>query len=212
MERVAAFIDGFNLYHAILNLRAPHLKWLDLWALSDAFVLRRTQLLTDVYYFSAYATWLPGAYKRHRTYVRALQAAGVTVILGKFKEKDRKCLKCGHRWKAHEEKETDVNIAVAMLSRAIKAEYDRALLISQDSDLAPAIRVLESQLSKPVRVIAPPSRQHSAELTDAASEKAKIKIGHLVKCQLADIVHDAGGNVVARRPVEYQKANSRSVS
>ena len=70
MERVAAFIDGFNLYHAILNLRAPHLKWLDLWALSDAFVLRRTQLLTDVYYFSAYATWLPGAYRRHRTYVR----------------------------------------------------------------------------------------------------------------------------------------------
>jgi hypothetical protein len=29
-DRVVAFIDGFNLYHSILALRQPHLKWLDL--------------------------------------------------------------------------------------------------------------------------------------------------------------------------------------
>ena len=212
MERVAAFIDGFNLYHAILNLRAPHLKWLDLWALSGAFVLRRTQLLTDVYYFSAYATWLPGAYKRHRTYVRALQAAGVTVILGKFKENDRWCVKCRHQWSGHEEKETDVNIAVEMLSRGINDEYDRALLISQDSDLTPAVRVVERQLLKPVKVITPPNRRHSTELTCASSEKAKIKIEHLVKHQLDDTVLDADSRVIAQRPDDYQKINSRSAS
>ena len=212
MERVVAFIDGFNLYHAIVDLKAPHLKWLDLWALSDAFVLRRTQRLEGVHYFSAHATWLPDAYKRRRTYVKALRATGVTVVLGKFKEKDRKCLKCGHRWKGHEEKETDVNIAVAMLSRGIASEYDRALLISQDSDLAPAVRIVERQFSRPVKVITPPNRRHSAELTEASSEKAKIKIGHLVKCQLDNIVYDAGGNLVARRPVEYEQANARSAS
>ena len=210
MERVVTFIDGFNLYHVIVNLKTPHLKWLDLWALSDAFVFRRSQRFEDVYYFSAYATWMPDAYKRHRTYMKALRATGVTVVLGKFKEKDRKCPECGHRWKGHEEKETDVNIAVAMLSRGIESEYDRALLISQDSDLAPAVRIVERQFSKPVKVITPPNRRHSAELTDASSEKAKIKIGHLVRCQLDDIVYDAGGNLVARRPVEYEQPKPRS--
>ncbi len=29
-DRVISFIDGFNLYHAIANLKRPHLKWLDL--------------------------------------------------------------------------------------------------------------------------------------------------------------------------------------
>ena len=33
MRRAVAFIDGFNLYHAICALEANHLKWVDLWAL-----------------------------------------------------------------------------------------------------------------------------------------------------------------------------------
>jgi len=210
LERVATFIDGFNLYHAIHDIGAPHLKWLNLWVLSDAFVYRRTQKLEGVYYFSAYATWLPDAYKRHRAYVRALEAASVTVILGKFKEKDRKCLKCGHQWKAHEEKETDVSIAVSMLSPDIIDNYDRGILISQDSDLAPVVRVVEEQLHKPIKVVTPPNRRHSAELTKAASEKAKIKIGHLVRCLFNEVVYDADGNLVVRRPVEYRPANSSS--
>jgi hypothetical protein len=34
MRDVIAYIDGFNLYHAIDDLEKPHLKWLDLNALS----------------------------------------------------------------------------------------------------------------------------------------------------------------------------------
>lgn len=89
MERIAAFIDGFNVYHAIHDLQAPHLKWVDLGKLAGTFLRRRSQRLQDVYYFSAYATWLPGPYKRHRAYVAALRAARVNVVLGAFKEKAR---------------------------------------------------------------------------------------------------------------------------
>jgi hypothetical protein len=32
--RVACYIDGFNFYHALDDLAKPHLKWVDLWALS----------------------------------------------------------------------------------------------------------------------------------------------------------------------------------
>ncbi len=29
MTRIIAYIDGFNLYHAIDSLGKPHLKWLE---------------------------------------------------------------------------------------------------------------------------------------------------------------------------------------
>ncbi len=203
MERIVAFIDGFNLYHAIHDLNRPHLKWVDLWELASVFVRERSQTLEDVYYFSAYATWLPGPFNRHRAYVRALRAVGVNVVLGKFKEKDRKCPSCGHRWKSHEEKETDVNIAAAMILLAARDTYDRALLVTQDSDLAPAVGLIESQLDKPVTVITPPHRKHSTELIQAAAGKAKIKTAHLERCLFHQKIYDAGGNLVAIRPTDY---------
>ncbi len=36
MKKVISYIDGLNLYHAIDDLNRPHLKWVDLWALSLA--------------------------------------------------------------------------------------------------------------------------------------------------------------------------------
>ena len=111
-DRVTCFIDGFNLYHAIDSMREQHLKWVDLWSLSETFIKRRSQSLQEVYYFSAYAPWLPEKMKRHRLYVSALIATGVTPIMAKFKDKDRWCPNCGHHWIGHEEKETDVNIAL----------------------------------------------------------------------------------------------------
>lgn len=57
------FVDGYNLYHGIDSMvkQGPgpprqHLKWLDLWALIQAFTLRSKEDLIKVYYFSAYAT------------------------------------------------------------------------------------------------------------------------------------------------------------
>lgn len=207
MTRVVALVDGFNLYHSIDALKKPWLKWLDLWKLSDRHVLRKSERLEAVYYFSAYAYWLPQPMQRHRAYVKALEAHRVTPVLGQFKAKDRSCRKCGARWTAHEEKETDVNIAIAMLRLAHKNDFDRCLLISRDSDIAPAVRAtLEDFPQKVVTVVAPPNRGHSTELVAAsAGKKAKITERQLEECQLPDTVIDAGGNVVARRPAQYVK-------
>ena len=60
--------------------------------------------------------------------------------MASFKAKDRKCSECGHVRKGHEEKETDVNIAVAMLNGAYHNEYDHAYWVSRDSDLTPVVR------------------------------------------------------------------------
>lgn len=140
MRRVIVYIDGFNLYHAIDRLNEPWLKWLDLRALSQD-LLRSDEVLTGVKYFSAYATWRP-SHRKHRLYVDALQSTGVEVVLGQFKEKPRRCPSCHSRWTTHEEKETDVHIAVQMVADALSGAADRLILISADTDLSPPIKMI----------------------------------------------------------------------
>lgn len=206
LSRVIAFIDGFNLYHSINDLRIPHLKWVNLWQLAEAFVRPKSQKLVRVYYFSAYAHWMPAKEKRHRTYVRALEAVEVTPIMASFKDKDRKCPRCGHEWTGHEEKKTDVNIAVAMLTTAFQDQFDDCLLMTRDADLTPAIRMLRALFpDKELMVVAPPNRGHSNELLriDPRPLKAKIRVKHLERCLFPQQVHDAGGNLAATRPPQY---------
>lgn len=203
-DRVACFIDGFNLYHAIADLGESHLKWVNLWSLSEQFVLGKGQRLCHVYYFSAYADWLPGKKRRHEAYVAALRAVGVTPIMGKFKKKHRRCPGCSNQWLSHEEKETDVNIALTLLNEAYKGTYDRALVISRDSDLVPAIQMVRSVFpNKSVCIIAPPNRGHGTELIDAAVDKAKIRKRTLSQCLLPEFVRDGDGRIMARRPRKY---------
>lgn len=203
-QRVICFVDGFNLYHAVNRLNTPHLKWLNLWALSSVFIRPKSQQLVDVIYFSAYADWIPQSKKRHAQYVKALIASRVSTVMGKFKQKDRKCPKCKHKWCGHEEKETDVNIALAMLDLAYKDKFDHAFLISNDSDLAPAIHMVRKNFpQKLITTIVPPHYTHSNELIKASSEKAKIKIEHLQRCLFPEVIYDAGGNIIVSRPNEY---------
>ena len=206
-SRVVAFIDGFNLYHAIEDTGQDHLKWLNLRALVDVFAPAPDFTVSDVLYFSAYATWRADAYKRHREFVKALQAVGVTPILGNFKAKDRACFKCGHRWQDHEEKETDVNIAIHMVLGASQDTFDRALLITGDSDLAPPVKMIRTRFpNKQIRVIAPIGRPYSMELFRAAGGSKhcrQMQTIHLERCLLPQEVLDSVGNVLAVRPAKY---------
>lgn len=198
MRRVIVYIDGFNLYHAIDDLRRPSLKWLDLWALAES-LLREGETVKAVKYFSAYATWMPRQYARHRDYVAALVAKGVIAHMAQFKEKPRKCRSCGARWIGHEEKETDVQIAVHMVADAIKGEAERLIVISADTDLAPAIRMIAA--AKPdceVFVATPPRRFGRCR---ALKPKLELTAGRIGKCLLPESVATTGGTV--KRPVSY---------
>jgi uncharacterized LabA/DUF88 family protein len=164
-KRIACFIDGFNLYHAIAALKQPHLKWVDLKKLVSNFIDPAYHELRAVNYFSAFANWLPKPFDRHRQYVEALKATGSTPIMGHFKAKSRSCKSCGAQWTAHEEKETDVNIALWLLNEAYKDNFDEAFVLSRASDLTPAIRMLLNEFpAKTVKVISPPNALHSKEI------------------------------------------------
>lgn len=204
-ERVISFIDGFNLYHAVAALDDPWLKWLDLVILSQEFVHPVREELVEVRYFSTLATHRnPAAQLRQKTYLRALEHRGVKTILGQFKQKNRDCPKCFAKYVGHEEKETDVNIALALIDLAYQDAYDRAILITNDSDQVPSIRkVLDRFPDKKVTILIPPCSRECNELIQVASNKAKITSDHLRSCLLPEIVNCALGHTPIKRPREY---------
>ena len=194
------YIDGFNLYHSIDELGRPELKWLNLWSLAESLI-RKNEELVEVNYFSAYATWLPDAYRRHRQYTKALQAVGVQLVLGQFKDKHLKCRKCGRMYVTKEEKETDVNIALRLVTDGLLDRYERAILITADTDLKPAIDTIRHHRpDKDIFVVSPPKRMKRARGLDP---KYEITPGRIANHLLEDSYFDKSGNVISERPIEY---------
>lgn len=203
--RTVAYVDGFNLYHAIHDLRQDHLKWVDLWALSLNFARPPDFDLLKVYYFSAYATWLPAPWARHRAYVSALRTRGVVPLMANFKKKSRSCKRCGGSWVQHEEKESDVGLGAHLVNDAHRNLYDRALILSADSDLAAAIKLVAGEFpAKEVRIVTPPGRYDSVELVRASghAKASRIQPIHLERSLLPAVVVDAAG-VTINRPADY---------
>lgn len=178
MFRTNVYIDGFNLYHAICELNDEHLKWVDLHLLSRN-ILNKYQELGTVTYFSAYATWRPDSYKRHRSYVAALQERGVRTIMGRFKEKRVTCqAACKQPYTTHEEKETDVNIASHLIADTLHRKFDTALVVTADTDIASAVRLARSFATAHMRIntVAPPGRFANGRELDHLFEITKGKL------------------------------------
>lgn len=208
MRRVIVYIDGFNLYHSIDDLNRPHLKWLDLRSMSES-LLRKDEALKAVKYFSAFATWMPDRFARHRAYVDAILSRGVIVHMAQFKEKPRKCFSCGARWIGHEEKETDVQVAVHMVADAMKGEVDRLIAITADTDLGPAIRMIATVVPEcEVFVAAPPGRFSRCR---SLRPKLELTPGRLANCLLPQTVQVAQGKTVAR-PSQYDPPSESPTS
>lgn len=198
VARTIVYIDGFNLYHALDDMGEDHLKWLDLWALSEK-LLRGDQQLVAVKYFTAYATWRPSSYRRHQRYVAALEARGVTPVIGRFKLKTVRChAKCRQTYTTHEEKETDVNIGVHLVADALRDRYDRALVISADTDLNSAVALARIEAPmKRIDLVAPPGRMGRNSVALFEVTKGRVR-SSLLPQQIAK----SDGKTV-QRPSEY---------
>jgi len=212
-KRVACYIDGFNLYHSIDSLYPVYqpnrgvvhsFKWLNLWSLTSAFVQSSTEEMVDVFYFTALARWLHQPRKRHEAFIRANQFYGVNVVLGHFKEKPDCCKRCGAKWKAHEEKQSDVNIASYLIHHAHLDRFDKALIMSADSDLCPAIQLILDDLPhKEIAILVPPNRYRITRELRGIVPAFKIKQKHLKNNRLPATITSAEGDVVAARPAKY---------
>jgi uncharacterized LabA/DUF88 family protein len=210
-KRIISFIDGFNLYHAICDLKQNHLKWVNLRSLSEAFIKPSQEELIAVYFFSAYATWKEQSHLRHIKYVQALEAVGVTTVLGHFKEKKRKCRECKNEYTAHEEKETDVNIAIKLLDLAHRKAFDKAFIITADSDLCPVINLITDNFKDiEILILVPPNRYKIARELRNNVSTVKIKQGHIENNLFSEKVINENDGKVIKIPKEYRKKHANN--
>ena len=200
VTRVAAYVDGFNLYFGLKEARFKRYYWLDVVALAGS-LLKPDQRLVVTHYFTARirdnGRNVPDQ-KRQNTYVEALALQGSQCQFGHYLEKTRECRSCHSSWMDYEEKMTDVNIAIQLLSDAFDDVFDAALVISGDSDLTTPIRcVLQRFPGKRVIVAFPPRRQ-SSELKRCATGYLSIGEDKLRSSQLPDRVLKQGGFALCR--------------
>lgn len=176
----------------------------------EEFTDKNTQNITSVKFFTAYPQWRKDSLWRHKNFVSAQSHFGVTTILGKFKKKDVHCKLCEKKFKAREEKESDVNIATHLVGDAHEDKFDQAYLVTNDSDLiGPVNHVLSKFPLKKLKIISPPFRTHSKELINAGTTHGKILKEHIDNCLLPSEMYDQRGQLKFIRPPEYKPPNSK---
>ena len=157
------YIDGFNLYYGAV--KGTTYKWLDLESMCRRLLPKDN--VVGIRYFTALISARPSDPNqavRQQTYLRALDTLPlVTIHLGHY---------LSHRVRmplavapAHgprtveviktEEKGSDVNLATYLLLDAFRKRCDTAVVISNDSDLAEPIRVVEDELGIRVGIVNP---------------------------------------------------------
>ncbi len=208
MNRTAFLVDGFNLYHSVreapYQLQGRGTKWLDLRALCSSYlhIIGSGAQLTEVHYFSALATHLevtnPDLTRRHRAFISCLQDSGVGVELARFKKKTLRCEHCGARLIRREEKETDVALAGRLIELFVRDRADCVVLMTGDTDLAPAVRLAKELFPHGTVAFAFPFGRKNRELERIADLSFQIAKEQYAKFQLADPYTLKDGRQVAK--------------
>ena len=198
--KTIAYVDGFNLYYGSLK-NSPH-KWLDLCE-----YFRRTLppdcVLERVKYFTARVAALPNdpdAPKRQDIYLRAMRAHcgdSFHVIEGHFSVKTVRAPLAAPPHKTveiikTEEKGSDVNLAVELVNDAWSDAFECAAVVSNDSDLARAMKIAKQYRKKRVVLYTPgaPTRRPSGQLTRWAHKQIDVLPEILAQCQLPAVLMD----------------------
>lgn len=201
MTRVVSYVDGFNLYFGLRDRGWRKYYWLDLVTLSR-HLLKPDQDLLSVHYFTARIRsnrHNSRDMQRQNTYLEALATlSGLTLHFGHYLEKPRECRRCGAIWMDYEEKMTDVNIAVQLLSDAFDDRFDTALIVSADSDLTTPARQVRRRFPHKRIIVAQPPGRHSSELTKAATGYFTVGEDKVRQSQLPPTVTRADGFVLHR--------------
>jgi uncharacterized LabA/DUF88 family protein len=170
MSGVWLYVDGYNFYYGVKEefktKRIKHggesligLGWCDFRRLASAAHLVDSQEeITTIKYFTAPVTEedpghdRPYEPERQANWLAAVKTiSNLQVVEGRHKRTGQK----------RKEKQTDVNIAVEMLLDVTAASgFNRAILLTGDTDLAPAVWAVSNRVPRPrqVTVLLPPDQ------------------------------------------------------
>ena len=199
------YIDGFNLYYGSLKNRYRQYKWLDVQSLSEG--LLPSSQVKRVRYFTAHVKNPPydsDVERRQRTYLRALKTLPkVEIHYGHFSQRRVRMPLADPPSTGPatvevirtEEKRSDVNLATHLLLDACEEDFDEAVVITNDSDLADPIKAVHERFNLRIGVINPGTRKNqSYHLIRAANwTYATINLRHFRDNQLPIEITDATG-------------------
>jgi len=209
MSQVVFLIDGFNLYHALVDASRDRggcsTKWLDLMGLCHAYLPAIQQrigvrpALAKVYYFSA--SPVHGSQDKirgHARYMSCLRHTSVNVELGRFRQKTVFCPACQQHVDIPTEKETDVLIAAKLFEVCFTDECETAVLMTGDSDLGPAVRTCHRLFPEKAIFFVFPYRRVSRDLAETAPESFASKPKSYMRHQLPDPLVLRDGTAIAK--------------
>lgn len=167
--KTIVYIDGFNFYYGCL--KNSSYKWLDIYKLFNEYIIPSSLPNYDsldscqVKYFTTpiveKAANSIDSVSSQNKYLRALKLlyddSKLTIINGRYaiNTKPAYTLINGVPIKQSpkvdvwyiEEKQTDVNIALEMYRDSIRGNVDNLILCSNDSDIAPALKMIKKDTS-----------------------------------------------------------------
>jgi 6-hydroxy-3-succinoylpyridine 3-monooxygenase len=208
--RTRVYIDGYNLYYGCL--KGTSYKWLDLLMLFEQHILpsstppgKRSALLPlAVKFFSAKilekaakAHDSVSSQARYHTALRKLYGDRVELIEGYYSliESKAKIVDAAepNKWprECHdvlvwklEEKQSDVNLALHAYHDAITGQVDQVVIVTNDTDIAPALAMIRAHTSIVIGLVVP-AKQHIRMPNSELSDKAHWIRSHITDAELA---------------------------
>ena len=191
--RTIIYIDGFNFYYRAVK-NTPY-KWLNFKSLFQKLLSAKNQII-QIKYFTALVSgkYNPQKPVKQQTFLRALKTfiPEIEIYYGHFlthevfaplakPTENRRSVKIIKT----EEKGSDVNIAVHMLNDAWLNNYDCAIIVSNDSDLAESMKLVKKYHPNKILGLIMPGKGHpSKELMKHADFVKRIRTGILQLSQL----------------------------
>jgi uncharacterized LabA/DUF88 family protein len=199
--KVNVYIDGFNLYYGALK-GTPY-RWLDVQKLIQSMM--PSDQIHKIKYFTALVTARPNDPDqpvRQQTYLRALSTIpNLSITYGRFQMRQVRMPLVnptnGREALVYrtDEKGSDVNLASHLLHDGHKKDYELAVVVSNDSDLAEPIRLVSKELGLPVGLLNPQikSERQSVDLRKVATFIKTITKKHLQNSLFPDTLSDSNG-------------------
>lgn len=199
------YVDGFNLYFGCVK-GTPY-KWLNI-----AEMCRRSlpsdYLIHRIRYFTALVQPRPQdphQIDRQKTFIRALETLpNLSVHYGTFLTSHIRMPLANPPIGGYqtveviktEEKGSDVNLATYLISDAYEKDFEAAVVVTDDSDLAEPIAIVRGRLKHHVTVLSP--RGKSRKLSQVATRFRQIQSAVLAASQFPPTRTDANGTI--RKP------------
>lgn len=185
MPSLAVFIDGESF---ALECRRTHSAQPDYRELARLIARRWHHTLGPIYFYSCQSQ-NPAVQERQQRFWAAQEAKGITLKFGRMEP--------NHHGGGYRQKEVDVMIACDLLTGAFHRSFDRAALVSGDTDFGYAIE-RATELGLEVGWVYLPSQSHVDRLK------------HLVPAERRLLIDSKTFRLISERaPVKYPYGRAR---